>query len=281
MTCQEALRAIDPYLDDELSVMETLRMQGHLIFCERCRKVMESEAALHSLIVADAVRDQAPVGLRARILRRISGGPSILHAPRSRPSWSVFARAWLAGIAGLGILLAVLVIPGARRPEEFTRLVGEVADKHLLYAASPSATLEMTTSETSRIAGWLEPRLGFPVKLPQFARPGERLVGGRVSSLADAAAAYLLYERDGRRLSLFITPRSSVPRVEGPSRVVDGVEFYTTTLRGINLVWWEDEDDDRLYAAASTAGVQDAVEFALLCVRSGRLRQAAERITLK
>ncbi len=39
MTCDEFLRAIDAYLDDELSVMDILRAQGHLVACEFCHRV--------------------------------------------------------------------------------------------------------------------------------------------------------------------------------------------------------------------------------------------------
>ena len=50
MTCRDLLSAIDPYLDGELCAFETLRMHGHLVACDRCQKVLESEATLHSLL---------------------------------------------------------------------------------------------------------------------------------------------------------------------------------------------------------------------------------------
>src|SRR5262249_15118013 len=48
-------------------------------------------------------------------------------------------------------------------------------------------------ADVGRLTGPLASRVGFPLKAPARLRPGERLVGGRVSSLADAPAAYLLY----------------------------------------------------------------------------------------
>lgn len=275
MICQELLRAIDPYLDEELSVMGILRVQGHLIFCEPCRKVMESEALLHSLVTADAVRDQAPSSLREQILERVTAATSGLTGFQTGPQRSALRQVCLAGAAILGIFLAVLMIPGVRGPEGLPPLAAEVAAKHLLYGEGAGAALEMTTSEAPRMALWLERRLGFSVNIPVLARPGERLVGGRVSSVADSPAAYLVYERGGRRISLFITRPSPLARPGGAKRVVEGLELYTTALRGITLVWWEDAE--HLYAAASRAGVKDLVEFALLCVRSGRLSGAVNQ----
>lgn len=265
MTCQELLRAIDAYLDGELSVMETLRMQGHLIFCEPCRKLVESEALLHSLVSTDAIRDQAPAQLRERILQRVAAPPPPLPASRLGPWRSTIPRVSLAAVAILALLLGVLMLPGVRGPVDLQPLAAELASKHLLYAHAGTA-LEMTTSEAPRMAAWLERRLGFSVKLPLLARPGERLVGGRVSSVADAPAAYLLYERNGRRISLLIMQPPPLARRGGVKQVVEGVELYTTALRGIALVWWEDAE--RFYAAASTAGMKDVLEFALRCVRS-------------
>jgi mycothiol system anti-sigma-R factor len=71
MACDEFLAAIDAYLDEELSIVDILRMHGHLLSCECCYRVMESEATLHSLLAEDAASDQPPGSLRERIIQRI------------------------------------------------------------------------------------------------------------------------------------------------------------------------------------------------------------------
>jgi len=58
MICDEYLSAIDPYLDGELPVIDVVRMHRHLVGCERCRRVMNSEAALHALLSAEETQDQ-------------------------------------------------------------------------------------------------------------------------------------------------------------------------------------------------------------------------------
>src|SRR5919197_2666876 len=80
MTCNSFVRAIDAYLDDELPVMDILRLYGHLLSCGHCHRVMGSEAALHSLLAEEAARDQPSGALRERILQRVAAeeqvGPS-------------------------------------------------------------------------------------------------------------------------------------------------------------------------------------------------------------
>jgi predicted anti-sigma-YlaC factor YlaD len=51
MTCNEVPKVIDAYLDGELSVAATLQAHEHFAICENCRRILESEAALHGLLV--------------------------------------------------------------------------------------------------------------------------------------------------------------------------------------------------------------------------------------
>jgi anti-sigma factor RsiW len=90
-------------------------------------------------------------------------------------------------------------------PQPMTPLAAELASKHLLYGEGRGGALALVTSEPAKMGGWFQGRLGFPVRLPAVAKRTERLVGGRISSLADAPAAYALYDRSGQSISLFVT----------------------------------------------------------------------------
>lgn len=265
MKCYEFVGAVDPYLDGELPVMQTLRMHGHIVFCEQCPRVMESEAALHSLLATDAQSDSPPAGLRERVLQQIAAKRSSSAAPRSR-AWG---RLW-AGVAGaaiVGVLLLALTILVRDRPERVPPAAAELVAKHVLYAEGQPGSLEMTTSDPSRLTAWLEERLGFAVDLPRLAGPDERLVGGRVSSISDGPAAYLLFEWRGRRVSLFVGPPVPPEHLGGSEQVIDGVELRTATVHGVALVWWREQDEGRVYAAASRDAGHALVEFTLRCVQ--------------
>ncbi len=274
MRCEEFVRAIDAYLDDELAVMDILRAHGHLLSCELCPRLMGAEVTLHALVARDASREQAPDSLRERVIRGLvdeekAGSRGERSGPRSRagPITSLSA-ALVAGLL-LRLLGLVLWLPGGRGPRDLAPLAAEVAAKHLLYGSGEAPTLEIRTSELSVMARRTERRLGLSLKLPQLDRADDRLVGARMSSLADAPAAYLLYERGGHRISLFVTRPVSGAGHGGVAKVVDGVELHTATLRGVALAWWEEEDEGRLYAAASAGDPDQLRDFAALCIRSG------------
>jgi anti-sigma factor RsiW len=266
MTCQELVHAIDPYLDDELSVLEVLRVHGHLLFCDPCRTVLESESQLHALLAADAVQDQPALALRQRILEHVSAaGPAPGPIRRAR-NWIRGPRTPVAGVVIAGLLVSVLLVTARLwSPAPPPPFAAEIVAKHRLYREAPG--LELVTTDVSRVARWLEAKLGVAIKAPAALRPGDSLVGGRVSSIVDVPAAYLQYQWGGHRLSLFILRAPPHGIVGGAQRMVDGIELYTATGDGIHVAWWEDGAD--VYAAAATS-VGGLEEFARLCVQSGR-----------
>src|SRR2546428_3410715 len=166
MTCHEFLSAIDPYLDDELSVMEALDMHKHLLGCELCRKVMESEATLHSLLRAEGVDDEAPSSLRTRILQQALARDTEVPQPRSRRFTQL--QAWLAGAALVGLLLAVAVMLVGKRPADPAPLAAEVAAKHLLYGGAPWTAFARKTPRRPHPARGPPPRPGVPRRRPHL-----------------------------------------------------------------------------------------------------------------
>lgn len=271
MTCHELIRCINALLDDELSVMKTLKVRGHLAFCGRCRTVVESEAKLRALIRAEALQDVAPAHLKERILLALESEPT--REGRQREV-SLLRRhipllGLLAGAVVAASLLFVLTLRGAK---EGLSLADEVVKQHQTLGQGEMA-LDLISQDPLQITAWLRTKLDFPIKLPQLARSGERLIGTKVVSFADIKAAHLVYERAGRKTSLFIFRESpSMKDTADFVREVEGVKFPIAKHQGYSVVWWEDEEQEVYYAAVSDAGVDDLIEFSLICVKGkGRL----------
>ena len=269
MICKELARYIDPYLDDEVSVIDNLRVQAHLVFCGKCKAVVKSEVSLRGLIEADALEDSAPDRLKEKILQQIGeqARPERSHAlglfsSRAR----LFLAGLLAGVAGMALIFPLAAYLFKSSPGSVSPLVAEMVGKHQIYGQG-AGNLQIESSNAVEVASWLRQRLDFPVKLPQLARPGERLVGARLSSVADGQAAFLLYERAGHRTSLYVFKAAPAHLFLGTPKSVAGIRFFTSTLEGYSAVWWEDEG--RYEAAISDGGINDLIEFGLLCARGG------------
>ncbi len=276
MTCEEVPRVIDAYLDGELSVAATLQAHEHFAVCENCRRILESEAALHGLLVQEARAEAVPPGLRSHIL----GELGTAEPGRSRSARRLAMRLGIVfGFVGLAVL--GWIVTERIGPHPMTPLAAELASKHLLYGEGHGGVLELVTSEPATMVTWFQGRLGFPVLLPSVARRPERLVGGRISSVADSPAAYALYDRSGQSISLFVTRRVPFARRGWTARQVDGAELYFASLRGVSLIWWEEKQADRLYAAASGGEEEALVEFALLCIKGGQSRPAGAALPVQ
>jgi anti-sigma factor RsiW len=277
MICQDALGAMDAYLDGELTVLEVLRVEHHLAQCASCRHVMESEAALHALLEADGMDEVPPVSLLERILHQVRAERAAHDVGRPVPGPLPRFNTRLAWGGLIALLLVALGLPNTHGPAE-TPFLADVMARHLQYTATDPPDLEFMTPDAPRLMGWLRHRVGFAVTAPAVASGGEQLVGGRVDSVGDRPAAYLLYEGEGgKRISLFITRRWSHPAEKGTEEEIEGNEIYTTTLEGVNLAWWTDRG--RLYVALAREGAADLKGLAMLCLRRQRAAVTTSRAT--
>ena len=263
MTCREVLLAIDAYLDEELGVLETRAVQEHVEHCRACRRVVDSEATLHALLAADAVRDAPSARLRNRILGQVGAGEArrrLWGAWRPSPALRLILAGGVAAVLLLGILIVL-----ASRPVSTDAVVWHLDGERALV------DLELRTTNPADVTSWLESRLGLSVSFPSAAPGGERLLGARVSSIGSQKAAQLLYERHGRRISLFITERAFRLRERAQEHVVEGVEIYLGSLAGVRVAWWD--EGDHLYVVAARASDTEVLDFAALCVRLARERR--------
>ncbi len=270
MICDEFLSAIDPYLDSELSVFDVVRMHRHLVGCERCRRVMNSEVAMHALLSAEETQDQPGPSLRDQILQRVSAEDNgVSDVRRGRGRFAVMP-AVLTGVTLVAVLV-LLMISGSTGRKPLAPFATELAAKHLLYSRGPGDLLELKTSDANRMMAWLESRLGSSQRLPRLPGANDRLVGGRISSVEDFPAAYLLYEVGGRKVSLFVTKLLPGIRLGAKEEHIKGVELYASVINGITVAWWEDEDAGRVYAAVSTDRPGQVLDFVLLCAKGERV----------
>src|SRR5262245_57832568 len=144
MKYHEFVRALHRYLDDEMSVMRKLRMHGHVILCKPCRRVMEAEAALTSLLAADALDDSPPAGFRERILEQIRTESSPSPDGQVRSLRSASLPAWLAAVGLVGLCFVSIILT-RDTPDHVPSVVAELVAEHLRYDEDRSGTLEITT----------------------------------------------------------------------------------------------------------------------------------------
>jgi anti-sigma factor RsiW len=122
---------------------------------------------------------------------------------RTRLARVAAAVGWLmlGGVAGWFANQAVITDP--ERPER--SLAGDAFSAYRTYVGEVRHPVEVAASEEAHLVAWLSKRLGQPVRAPDLAGLGFRLMGGRLLPAATGPAAQFLFEdATGRRLAIYV-----------------------------------------------------------------------------
>jgi anti-sigma factor RsiW len=226
---------------------------------------------LHSLLAAGALSEEPPDFLRPRIQEHIAREAAL--ALRGRAPW--WRRALFPGVVtGPLCMVAVLVLlvhlPGGGLSE--SPILTDAVAEHRRYTDAEPPSLGITVADVRPLEQWIGSQLGLTIKLPAGTAGGEVPVGARVVAVAGRPAAQILYTGDGRHISLFVARKPSRSLPEEGEHIIDGREVYTSALGASNVGWWEDRR--HLYLVVSSAGPEDLLALAELCMRTQRSRQA-------
>ncbi|MGY3617104.1 anti-sigma factor family protein [Bradyrhizobium sp. USDA 10063] len=120
--------------------------------------------------------------------------------------WAIAAMLLLStgGISGWVMRGALQDSPGG-----LTAFAQEAAYSYNVYAPDHVRPVEMRASDGAQLAQWVSSRLSQPVKVPDLANSGYRLMGGRLVATAHGPAAMFMYDDDhGSRIVMLTRPMS-------------------------------------------------------------------------
>lgn len=207
--CEGQLEALSALLDGELGPEEELELRRHVDACDTCRAWQTQLDALSSGVANSIGRERAPRPLVQRV-----------HGLQTSSWRGRDVAAAVAAAACLAVWLLLGPMPGSETSA--SRLV---EDHHRFV--SGETTLALLSSDPSVVARGLAARLPFQVAVAEVE--GAHLLGGQDCSLPEGRAAYLQYEHEGERVSVFVARR--LPPVPGaePCRIVAGAALCTFT----------------------------------------------------
>ena len=224
LRCAGISRFVDTYLDGEFAETDRAEFEGHLGECETCRAKVRVQAEWKQAIKAAAPREQAPAALRNRVARSI--------ARESKPmlSWRAWAVRAMPAAAAVGLLATFMI-----SKVQWSPVAADIVAKHA----------KMTPIEVSggneQVRKWYADKVDFPVRVPQLCRQQQcSLRGARLSSIADKPAAYLVYDVNGDKVSVFIFDANDVPIETRRRQVIGNREVYFDQEHGYNVALFRD-----------------------------------------
>ncbi len=121
--------------------------------------------------------------------------------------WAIAAMLllFIGGAGGWVTRGALQVSPGG-----LVALAQEATASYNVYAPDRVRPVEVRASDGAQLVQWVSDRLHRPVKVPDLAASGYRLMGGRLVATQHGPAAMFMYDDDhGSRLVLLTRPMSS------------------------------------------------------------------------
>lgn len=261
--CSTIMKLVHAYLDGQLDVKESLRVESHLQECQDCRENFLAEkeflGLMHRNVVAAAAPEFASRCLQAALDREV----------RHRVRAQRFRRVpWMA--AAIALIGAVgLFVAMNESKTRVPRVVSLAVEAHAAYLGDHD-TLDVTSRDSTAVSAWLSKQLPFNVALPNEAPPGLELLGGRVVGDSQTPAAYLAYAIGDETVSLLIMPPRET-RLAGREVIsFRNILFHPADVAGYHTLEWSDNLNTYVLVSSSPRAAHQAC---LLCHQSNAGRQ--------
>lgn len=206
-TCEEIDSLMTPYVDGEVDLTARRAVDDHLAHCPPCRERALTEQAACRLVrsQASALTAVAPPSLRARCVGAAPIGDTVSE-PAAGPRR---VRRWLPLSMAATVLLAVggLFVSGQQERLEaaFAAQLAIDHEKCFTEFGTGHPPLEAAAAEAQLAAAH-----GVDVAVPRGdAQAQVALVDARTCEYDAGQMTHLLYEVEGRQVSLFVVPDGS------------------------------------------------------------------------
>jgi len=184
MTCDDSHTYLPAYLDEELDVAESLRIQKHLAGCQDCQQAQEEQLVLRSALRDPDLRAYPP----ADFVKRIEA--SVHRAAREeararRSSRFDFLRfetfRWMTAAAVLLLITAVgaSLVTNSLRSSHRQLVANAVLAGHI-RSLQPNHLIDVPSSDRHTVKPWFQGRLDFSPPVPDLSELGWTLIGGRL-----------------------------------------------------------------------------------------------------
>jgi anti-sigma factor RsiW len=250
MNCSEVQPLIDAYVDHELDLATSLRIERHLQACAACRWMCQNRLTLQTALKSDVLYFRPLPATQKRFWTPLN------QAERKPLGFMIrFSNHWKwMGVAALALAVALVLglftgLNSVVMPED--RLVADVVSNHIRSLMVDHLT-DVISSDQHTVKPWFDGKLTYAPPVIDLAPHGFPLVGGRLDYVKNVPVAALVYRSDKHYINLFIWPTGETSR---PAQ-------QQADQQGYHLVHWS--EDNMVYWAVSDLEVAKLQAFGTL-----------------
>jgi anti-sigma factor (TIGR02949 family) len=234
MNCATVQKYVHAYLDGELGTDVAVEVERHLGGCARCSEQVEFEASFVDQVRSRLSAEEAPARLVADVrsaIAREDARRGRWRATRMAVGFAAAAALVVVAWAGIWPLVGPRDVLPDLPPIEEQVVANVVKDP----------PLEVRHADAREVSEWFRGKVAFAVEPPRFAdeRPSE-LVGARLYNVGENDAAYLVYDVDGKKVTIqmFRDPEGAetkVPAGRDARSLPSKNGGWVTTTRGYTV----------------------------------------------
>jgi anti-sigma factor RsiW len=224
MNCDEAEILLHGLVDDEVDPQHAYRIETHVGDCAHCAAQLRLHRAMRGMMAKADLRFHAPPGLRTRVRAMLP------VAAAAAPRWHTLLNGFAFGSA-LSAAAAALLMIAVVRSDQDQFIVSDVVSAHLRSLQANHLT---DVQSSDGVEPWLGNRLGVAPPVPDLARQGFSLVGGRIDYVLGKPVAAIVYRRSNHLINLFVAQDAQAER-SARIETMQGVNVDLWSEKGLNL----------------------------------------------
>jgi anti-sigma factor RsiW len=240
MNCDDSRIYLPAYLDDELDVAESLRVQKHLGECGGCRQAQNEQLALRSALRKPDLFSYPSADFSKRIQTAVRSAAK-KETRSQRSSWFESLRfesfRWVPAAA---VLLIVTTVGGffavnSSRSSHQQLIASAVLAGHI-RSLQPNHLIDVPSSDRHTVKPWFQGRLDFSPPVPDLSELGWALIGGRLDYVDGRPVAALIYQRRMHNINVFLWPNHG--SADGTIKQEEAQGYQILHWNGAEMTYW-------------------------------------------
>jgi anti-sigma factor RsiW len=244
MNCDDSRTYLTAYLDDELDVVESLRLHKHLTKCADCRQAQDEQLALCSALRDPELYARPSADFSKRVETAVRRAAKA-EARSQRSLGLEFLRPesfrWVAAAAALIIVTTIgaLLVMNSSRSSRQQLIASAVLAGHI-RSLQADHLVDVPSSDHHTVKPWFQGRLDFSPPVPDLSEMGWTLIGGRLDYLDGRPVAVLVYQRRLHNINVFLWPEDG--SADDAIRQEDAQGYQMVHWSEAHMTYWAVSD---------------------------------------